>query len=379
VTKPPHADTQAGRDWTRTQLADSLVDSSDDAIVAKTLDGLITAWNRGAEQIYGYSAQEIIGQPMTMLCPPDRAGEVRDFLEKIRNNERVSHFETVRRRRDGTTFAASVTVSPIHDGTGRLVGASSIARDVTEQQHLRAAREQLRRADDLKTANQKLENFTYSVAHDLRAPLRALSGYSLVLLEDYGDVLDEDGRGYAERIAAASEQMATLIDSLLHLSRIARAELSLQPVDLGTMAADIADELQRQDPDRRVRFAIQRPVQVRADRELIRTVLQNLLSNAWKFTSHSDDASIDFGTCAAENGSQCFYVRDNGAGFDAAYADKLFIPFQRLHSANDFAGTGLGLASVQQIVERHGGQVRAEGAVGQGACFYFSLNEAGDE
>ncbi len=379
MTKPPHSDAQASRDLIRTQLADSLVESSDDAIVAKTLDGLITAWNRGAEQIYGYSAQEIIGQPMTVLCPPDRAGEVRAFLAKIRNNERISHFETVRQRRDGTTFAASVTVSPIHDETGRLVGASSIARDMTEQQHLRAAREQLRRADDLKTANQKLESFTYSVAHDLRAPLRALSGYSLALLEDYADVLDDNGKGYAERIGAASEQMATLIDSLLHLSRIARAELSPQPVDLGTMASDIADELQRQDPDRRVRFAIQRPAQVRADRELLRTVLQNLLGNAWKFTAHSDDASIAFGTCPAENGRQCFYVRDNGAGFDAAYADKLFIPFQRLHAANDFAGTGLGLASVQQIVERHGGQVRAEGAVGQGACFYFSLNEAGDQ
>jgi signal transduction histidine kinase len=216
----------------------------------------------------------------------------------------------------------------------------------------------------------------------LRAPLRALSGYSELLLEEYGEVLGEEGHGYAERIVSVSRQMGQQIDYLLHLARISLAELHLQPVDLGAEAARIAEEIQRREPIRAVRFTIEKQVRVLADRRLIRTVLQNLLDNAWKFTSGRDDASIEFGTAPSEDAAVCCYVRDNGAGFDPAYADKLFQPFQRLHAARDFpgtgtgtgAGTGTGLASVRQIVERHGGRVWAEGAVGAGATFYFTLD-----
>ena len=186
-----------------------------------------------------------------------------------------------------------MTVSPVHDEGGRLIGASSIARDFTEQH--RVAAELRRWADELERANQNLETFTYSVSHDLRAPLRALGGFSAALLEECGDVLGEDGRDYAERIQAASEQMARLIDDLLHLSRVSRAEMHPQQVDLGAEANRIAEELQRDGPDRRVHFAIQRPVWALADLTLIRTVLQNLLDNAWKFTSGRDDALIEFG------------------------------------------------------------------------------------
>jgi light-regulated signal transduction histidine kinase (bacteriophytochrome) len=226
----------------------------------------------------------------------------------------------------------------------------------------------------LERSDQSLESFIYSVSHDLRAPLRALSGYSGILLEEYGGVLGEEGRGYAERIVAVSEQMGQLIDYLLQVSRVSQAELHLQPVDLGAETAGIAEDLQRQEPRRRVCFTIEKPVQALADRRLIRTVLQNLLDNAWKFTSGRDDASIEFGTAPSEEAAVCCYVRDNGAGFDSAYAGKLFQPFQRLHAARDFPGTGTGLASVRQIVERHGGRVWAEGAVGTGATFYFTLD-----
>ena len=226
----------------------------------------------------------------------------------------------------------------------------------------------------LERSDQGLESFIYSVSHDLRAPLRALSGYSGILLEEYGGVLGEEGRGYAERIVAVSEQMGQLLDYLLQVSRVSRAELHLQPVDLGAEAARIAEDLQRQEPRRRVCFTIEKPVPALADRRLIRTVLQNLLDNAWKFTSGRDDASIEFGTAPSEDAAVCCYVRDNGAGFDSAYAGKLFQPFQRLHAARDFPGTGTGLASVRQIVARHGGQVWAEGAVGAGATFYFTLD-----
>jgi light-regulated signal transduction histidine kinase (bacteriophytochrome) len=191
---------------------------------------------------------------------------------------------------------------------------------------------------DLERSSQSLESFVYSVSHDLRAPLRALSGYSGALLEEYRGVLGEEGRGYAERIVAVSEQMGQLIDYLLELSRISRADLNLQPVDLGGEAARIAEELQHAEPRRPVCFAIEKPVQALADHRLIRTVLQNLLDNVWKFTSGRDDASIEFGTAPSGDAAVCCYVRDNGAGFDPAYAGKPFQPFQRLHAArSEFA------------------------------------------
>jgi signal transduction histidine kinase len=230
------------------------------------------------------------------------------------------------------------------------------------------------RTAELVVANKNLEAFTYSVAHDLRSPLRALSGYSEALIEDYGDRLDETGRWYVERIQAGTERMGALIEDLLNLSQVSRAELVLGPFDLSTEVAAIAGELQAREPGRRVRFAIQDGVWVNADRTLIRTVLQNLVENAWKYTAKRGHATIEFGTIAADDGKVCCYVRDNGAGFDPAFGGKLFQPFQRLHAVTEFPGTGIGLASVRRIVERHGGRVWAEGAVGRGATFYFTLN-----
>ncbi|HUD37930.1 MAG TPA: PAS domain S-box protein [Streptosporangiaceae bacterium] len=372
--QPPLDDIRSDGGLSEITLLSAIVNSSDDAIVGKTSDGMITSWNPGAARMYGYSAGEIIGQPMTTLCPPDRVGEIDEILGTIRRGERVVHFETERRRKDGTIFPASVTVSPIHDKHGRLVGASSIARDITEQRQLRAMSEFHRRAAELGRANQNLETFTHSVSHDLGAPLRAMSGYSDALLDEYGDVLGDVGRGYAERIQAAGEQMASLIEDLLKLSRILRAEMHLATVDLGAEAARIAGELQRSGPDRSVNFVIQRPVQARADHALIRTVLANLLENAWKFTSRQDEASIEFGTMPAQDVGVSCYVRDNGAGFDPAYADRLFQPFRRLHAADEFPGTGIGLAAVREIVQRHGGDAWAEGVVGEGATFHFTLN-----
>jgi len=229
------------------------------------------------------------------------------------------------------------------------------------------------RTAELERVNKNLEAFTYSVSHDLRTPLRALSGFSAALVEDYGDRLDEAGRGYAGSIMAASERMAALIDDLLVLSRVSQAGVNLEPVDLSAEAAAVAGELRSRDPGRVVRFAIADGIRVIADRSLIRTVLQNLLENAWKFTAHRDGAVIEFAGAAPEEGMVCCSVHDNGAGFDPAYAAKLFQPFERLHDAAEFPGTGIGLASVARIIERHGGHTWADGAVGQGATFYFTL------
>ena len=240
------------------------------------------------------------------------------------------------------------------------------------------------RTAELVLANKNLEAFTYSVAHDLRSPLRALSGYSEALTEDYGDRLDETGRSYTDRIQAATERMGTLIDDLLQLAQVSRTDMNLGLVDLSAEVTAISAELHDREPGRVVRFAIGDGVRDTADRSLIRTVLQNLVENAWKFTARSQDAAIEFGTTPAGTTpaggtgpggtGTCYYIRDNGAGFDPAFAGKLFQPFQRLHAVAEFPGTGIGLASVQRIIERHGGRVWAEGAVGHGATFYFTLN-----
>ena len=352
-------------------LLAAIVNSSDDAIVGKTTDGIITTWNPAAERMYGYTAEEIIGQPITVLCPPDQVAEIQEILGKIRSGERVPYYETTRQRKDGAIFPASVTVSPVWDNQHGLVGASSIARDVSERYRIQA---ELRlRTADLESAYRDLETFSYSVSHDLRAPLRALDGLSSALLEDCGDSLSEAGLGYTKRIRAAAEQMTTLIEDLLNLARVSRARIRLQVIDLGAEVARMAEELQHQGPGRHVRFTIQQPVWATADLTLIRTVLQNLMDNAWKFTSGTDDATIEFGMTPGGTAGNRFYLRDNGAGFDTAYAGKLFRPFERLHAAAQFPGTGVGLASVRQIVERHGGQVSADGAPGAGATFSFTL------
>jgi light-regulated signal transduction histidine kinase (bacteriophytochrome) len=265
------------------------------------------------------------------------------------------------RRRDASTFPAEISLSAIDTGEGILVAAA--IRDVTAQL----------RTKDLERASESQERFIYAVSHDLRAPLRALSGYSGVLLEDYGGVLGEEGRSYAERIVAVSEQMRDLLDYLMQVSHLSRAELHLESVDLGAEAARIVEEIQCREPDRRVRFTIQQPVPARADGGLIRTVLENLLDNAWKFTSGRDDASIEFGSVPSSDAAVCCYVRDNGVGFDPAYAGKLFQPFQRLHAVTEYPGTGTGLSTVRAIVERHGGRIWAEATVGAGATFYFTL------
>lgn len=229
------------------------------------------------------------------------------------------------------------------------------------------------RTFELERSNRNLEAFTYSVSHDLRAPLRALSGFSSVLIEEYADQLGETGRSYAERLRQAALRMAELIDDLLMLSRVSRAELTRQEVDLSEIARQALAELQRHDPDRRGVFSVEDGVVASADPRLIRTVLENLLGNAWKFTARRREARIGFGSETTPGGERRFFVRDNGAGFDSRYAEKLFQPFSRLHSAEEFPGTGIGLASVRNIVERHGGATGSEGEVDRGATFWFSL------
>ena len=231
---------------------------------------------------------------------------------------------------------------------------------------------------DLVVLNKELESFSYSVSHDLRSPLRSMDGFSLALLEDYGDRLDEEARDSLQRIRAASQRMGRLIDELLGLARVTRAELRIQDVDLSSMAEEIVSGLARSEPERRVRWDVEKGILVRGDRELIAIALRNLLANAWKFTSKVEEAVIRVGT-RYEDGQQVCFVSDNGAGFDMAYASRLFGAFQRLHHERDFPGTGIGLATVQRVMHRHGWSLGAHAALGEGATFYFRPREQDDE
>jgi light-regulated signal transduction histidine kinase (bacteriophytochrome) len=228
-------------------------------------------------------------------------------------------------------------------------------------------------SSDLAHANEELESFSYSVAHDLRAPLRAINGYCTALIEDLGSKLDAEPRRYLERSAAAAQTMGRLIDALLELSRVSRADLERVPVNLAALARSIIAQLRASTPDRNVELVTAPEVTADGDPTLLRALLENLLGNAWKFTANSEPARIEVGRLEG-GGTTTFFVRDNGAGFNMEYAGRLFAPFQRLHAASEFAGTGIGLATVHRIVRRHGGTIRAEGAVGRGATFFFTLH-----
>jgi light-regulated signal transduction histidine kinase (bacteriophytochrome) len=285
-------------------------------------------------------------------------------------------------QKGGGVIWGEVQRSLVRDPAGRPLLYIDTVRDITAQREAEAevgtltaeleARVKQRTAE-LERSNENLQALTYSVAHDLSTPLRGLSGFTELLLEDYGELLGETGRDYAARIEAASVRMAVVIDDLLRLAQVSRANLSLVPVDLSAEVVAIADGLRAREPGRQVSFAVQNGVWATADRSLIRAVLENLVGNAWKFTARRPDASIEFAATTEDEASVCCYVRDNGVGFDPAYVDKLFQPFQRLHTAIEFPGTGTGLVSVRRIIERHGGRTWAQGAVDRGATFYFTL------
>jgi signal transduction histidine kinase len=253
-----------------------------------------------------------------------------------------------------------------------------LARREQAEHELRALTTELEqrvahRTAELGVANRELESFSYSVSHDLRTPLRALDGFSQALLEDYGERLDETGRDYLRRIRRGSQRMGDLIDALLDLSRVSRGELRRELVDLTSIATDIVESLRARAPDRAVNVHVQPGLKTTGDARLLRALLQNLFTNAWKFTGRRADARIEFAH-HTDNGQAHFVVRDNGVGFDMTYAPKLFGAFQRLHSDRDFEGTGVGLATAQRIVHRHGGTIWVEAAPDAGAAFFFTLS-----
>jgi PAS domain S-box-containing protein len=507
VTERTHAEVTS-------RLLSSIVEYSNDAIISKTLDGIVLSWNKGAERVYGYTSAEIVGQPMSLLVPPNHPNEFPALMERVRLGETIEHYETERIKKDEQHIVVSLTVSPILDAANKIAGASVVARDITVQKRaeravqlseeryralalvtsqivwttnpegevvedistLRAftglsaqemrgsgwmeavhpedrertahswarsvrdqsfydseyrmrrrdgeyrwmavrgvpvleekglvrewvgtcaditerkqAEEEIRRLNqDLErrvaertaqyeATNQELEAFAYSVSHDLRAPLRAIDGFSRILLEEHGPNLAKEARHYLDVVQTNAVQMGELIDHLLAFSRLSRQPLRRVTVDLGVIVRQALDQLAVDPEGREVELVIGQLPGCEADPALLKQVFVNLLSNALKYTKPRNPARIEVGVLArdeaepAQADTAVYYVRDNGVGFNMRYVEKLFGVFQRLHRAEEFEGTGVGLAIVQRIISRHGGRIWADAVVDRGATFYFTL------
>lgn len=380
------------------------IDVAGDVVFLTDKEGIITQINEQFTALYGHTAEEVVGKVTPRILKSGKHSV--DFYEQawasLLRGETVKG-EVCNRAKDGRLLDIEETITPFRDDRGEVTGFVAVQREVGARKRAEAEAQRLNaelerrvaaRTAQLEAANQELEAFSYSVSHDLRAPLRHIEGFSRTLVEDYAGTLDAQGRHYLERIGAAAERMTHLIDGLLELSRVARTEIRALPVDLSAMAQAVAAELQRSEPGRAVQFVIASGLVVSGDARLLRQVLENLLGNAWKYTSRHVTARIEFGVqtratseprvssvVEAEGGSRSvipgirnvYFVRDDGAGFDMRHADKLFGPFQRLHGTDEYEGTGIGLATVARIIHRHGGRIWAEGAVERGATLYFTL------
>lgn len=323
--------------------------------------------NHSATRKYGYSRGEFLSLTIKDIRPPEDIPALTESVGKTSGDTESAGIWR-HRRKDGTLIDVDITSHPlVFDGKdARLVVATDITLRKQTEEKLK------QRTSELEATNKELEAFSYSVSHDLRAPLRSIDGFTLALAEDYSDKLDEQGQDYIRRVRAATQRMGLLIDDLLNLSRVTRAEMHRERVNLTAVAESIVVELRKTDPQREVEVAFEKEIEVFGDPQLLRIALDNLLANAWKYTSKNPRARIEFGKTQCDGGV-AYFVRDDGVGFDSAYADRLFGAFQRLHGGTEFPGNGVGLATVQRIIHRHGGHVWAEGTVGKGATFYFTL------
>ncbi len=364
-------------------LLRTVIDNLPDSVYAKDVNLRKTLVNTAEMHLMGLSTEEeAIGKDDYAVYPAERADQFRrDDLQVLENGVPILNIEELVEFANGETRWLLTSKLPLRDNEGKIVGLVGIGRDITDRKRfdeeiLRLNADLERRVSErtaeLQEANKELEAFSYSVSHDLRAPLRSLDGFSLALLEDYGNLLDNTGKDYLRRIRASSQRMSDLIDSLLKLSRITRAELRRIPVNLSEIAHSIIADLHDRQPERVVEWKIQEGIIVEADPGLMRSALSNLLENAWKFTSKHAAARIEVGL-GGDSEQEFVFVRDDGAGFDMTYAQKLFGAFQRMHTAQEFEGTGIGLAVVNRIVRRHGGRVWIESAVEAGTTVYFTL------
>ena len=359
----------------------ALIERSSDVIVVLDKDGNTRYASPSVEPMFGITPEQTIGVGLTASLHPDEMQAAAEDWAYLMEHPGVT-INGVRRVRnkDGSWhYVEAVSHNLLDDPAvqGIIINMRDITeRKQTEEEILRLneslAQRVRERTAELEVSNKELEAFSYSVSHDLRAPLRTIDGFSQALLEDYDDKLDVQGKGYLRRVRTATQRMAQLIDDMLNLSRVTRMEMNIEKVNLTQIAWSIINELQKSQPERLINIKIADGLEDTADPRLMRIALENLLGNAWKFTRKQSEAVIEFGS-TKEGGKKVYFIRDNGAGFDMAYADKLFAPFQRLHTVEEYPGTGIGLATVQRITRRHGGKVWAEGQVDKGATFYFSI------
>lgn len=351
--------------------ARSLIEASMDPMVAINPEGEITDVNEATTKVIGKSRHELVGTDFfKYFTEPDKA---RESYQQVFAHGFVTDYPLTIWGENARLTPVLFNASVYKDERGRVLGVFAAARDVTAQK--KAEKEIKERTLELQTSNKELEAFSYSVSHDLRTPLRGIDGFSQAVLEDYADKLDDLGKNYLQRIRNATQRMGQLIDDMLSLSNISRIEMRREEVNLSDLATEVLTELQSNEPDRKVQWNVEQSLTAEGDPQLLRMVLANLLGNAWKYTSKTERPTIKFGSKLDKSGKREFYVSDNGAGFDMAYADKLFGTFQRLHSIAEFPGSGVGLAIVHRVIQRHGGQVRGQGLLDRGATFYFSLPE----
>jgi PAS domain S-box-containing protein len=369
----------------------ALVESAPDAIVITDTEGRIVLVNAQTEVMFGYRREDLEGKLVEVLVPQryrSRHPDLRlGFTAAPLTRPMGAGVELFAQRKNGSEFPVLISLSPIRSEEGLSI--FSAIRDITQQRKAEHSIRELnallaRQNKELKAVNQELEAFSYSVSHDLRAPLRAIDGFSRILLQEQAENMDEVGRDQLDRVRHATQHMGRLIDDLLKLARVARSELQMQEVDLSALANEVFDTqlqmAQQMTPERKLVFTCAPGLKVRGDAKLLRIALDNLIGNAMKFTGTRAEARIEFGMREEATGPDLapdsgpvFFISDNGVGFNMEYADKLFGAFQRLHDTNEFPGTGIGLATVQRIIHKHGGRIWAQAAVDAGACFYFTL------
>jgi PAS domain S-box-containing protein len=372
VTRDVSERKRAERD---TLLLSAIVDSSDDAIISKDLNGIITSWNRSAERMFGYTAEEATGQPVAaLLIPCDRQDEEPDILAKLRNGERVDHFETKRRRKDGTLLDISLTISPVRDSRGTIIGASKIARDITAQ--VRNQQELAYSNASLVRSNADLEQFAYSASHDLQEPLRMVLAYSEMLRRKLGDQLGSSGEEYLGFVIEGAQRMEQLLRDLRTYTHTLTAHDGPLPLSKPEIAIErTIKNLQATIEESGAEVTLHPLPQVRMHEFQLEQLFQNLIANAIRYRG-DEHPRIELGAEPDGNGWK-FFVRDNGIGIDPEYREHIFGIFKRLHTSSEYSGTGMGLAICQRIVERAGGRIWVESQPGRGATFYFTLPAAG--
>ncbi len=346
----------------------AIVDSSTDAIISATLEGIIVSWNPGAETLYGYSDKEAIGRSLSLLIPPDRPDEITTIFEKIRSGETVAAFDTLRVRKDGTLVDVSLTVSPIKDSQGEVIGVSGIARDITDRKKLEEKIKQ--HSKELEQSNRELDNFALIAAHDLNAPLRAVSGFTNLLQKHYKENLDADADRYISYIVEGTGRMQHLISDLLQYARTGTRGKPLVPVNVNAAIEKTLANLTFEIQESGAVITVNPLPTVYADSAQLMQLFQNLVGNAIKYSSNTPHIHI---SAEREDGEWLFRISDNGIGIDPQHFDRIFQIFQRLHTRNEYSGTGIGLAICKKIVERLGGRIWVESEPGEGSTFFFTL------